>query len=119
MDEIQKNQSNNLFIIWTSDNKDVAMKMVFMYARNGKKHHWWDRIQVIVWGPSVKLLVQDEELQGHLQILKDFGVECYACITCAEMYGASNFLRDLGIEVIPMGEPVSSMLKEGWKSLTF
>ena len=111
--------SNNLFIIWTSGDKEVTLKMVFMYARNAKKHHWWERVRLVVWGPSSKLLSEDTELQGHLQILKDFGVECYACVTCAEMYGVSNQLKELGIEVIPMGEPVTQMLKEGWKSLTF
>lgn len=116
MDSIDQDK---LLVVWTSGDKDVALKMVFMYARNSKKNSWWDRVRLVVWGPSAKLLAGDQELQEHIKILKDFGVELYACITCAEMYGVTEDLRNLGIEVIPMGAPFTEMLKEGWKSVTF
>lgn len=93
--------------------------MVFMYTRNSKKNDWWDRVRLVVWGPSAKLLANDEELQGHIKIMKDFGVEMYACIACADMYGVTSVLKELGIEVIPMGAPLTEMLKEGWTTLTF
>jgi hypothetical protein len=51
--------------------------------------------------------------------MQDFGVEMYACITCADMYGVTGALQELGIEVIPMGVPLTEMLKGEWKTITF
>ncbi|MBF7096281.1 DsrE family protein [Alkalibacter mobilis] len=109
----------NLLVVWSSADKEVALSMVFMYVRNSKKKDWWERVKLIIWGPAAKLLAVDEELQGHIEIMKDFGVEICACVTCANMYGVAPVLESLGIEVIPMGEPLTDMLKEGWASLTF
>jgi hypothetical protein len=50
-------------IVWTSGDREVALKMVFMYARNAKLKGWWKDVTLVVWGPSAKLLSQDEELQ--------------------------------------------------------
>lgn len=108
-----------LLVIWTSGDRDVALKMVFMYTRNSKKNYWWNRVRLVVWGPSAKLLAGDEELQGQIKIMKDCGVELYACSACADMYGVTPILKELGVEVIPMGVPLTEMLQEGWTTLTF
>lgn len=122
MESLEENKSSNkekLLVVWTSGDRDVALKMVFMYTRNAKKNDWWEKVRLVVWGPSQKLLANDEELQGHIKILKDYGVEVYACIACAEMYGLTSHLHRLGIEVKGMGMPLTEMLKEGWTTLTF
>ena len=41
------------------------------------------------------------------------------CVVCADMYGVSDSLRQLGIEVKGMGQPLSDYLKTDWKVLTF
>ena len=118
MEKLSANQ-DKLLVVWTSGDRDVALKMVFMYTRNSKKNDWWDKVRLVVWGPSQKLLVGDEEMQEHIKVLKDYGVEVYACIVCAEMYGLTSTLKELGIEVTGMGVPLTEMLKEGWLTLTF
>ena len=47
------------------------------------------------------------------------GVKLEACIACANMYGVSDQLKALGIEVKGMGSAMSNYLKEDWKVLTF
>jgi hypothetical protein len=42
-----------------------------------------------------------------------------ACVACADMYGVADKLREIGIDVKPMGKPLSEMLKGDWKVLTF
>ena len=54
-------------IIWTSGDREVALKMVFMYAFNCRKYSWMDNVRLLIWGPSDKLLVEDEELQNKLK----------------------------------------------------
>ncbi|WP_197092805.1 hypothetical protein [Labilibaculum euxinus] len=60
------NRKQKLAVVWTSGDRDVALKMVFMYTYNAKKMGWWDEINLIVWGPSSKLLCEDAELQEYI-----------------------------------------------------
>jgi hypothetical protein len=110
--------AENLVVIWTSGDREVAKKMVFMYTKNSKLKGWWGRVRLVVWGPS-QLLTADKELQEELEDLQAAGVELLACKACADLYGVSDQLASLGIEVIYMGVPLTEMLKTGWTCLTF
>ncbi len=106
-------------IVWSSRDKDVALNMVFMYAANALIRGWFKRSRLVVWGPSAKILCEDAELQQELQFVRDAGVELLACHACAERYHVAQTLQDMGVDVIYMGEPLTTMLKQGWKILTF
>lgn len=108
-----------LVILWTSGDRDVALKMVFMYAGNAPRNGWWDDITLIVWGPSAKLLASDGELQEAVSGLAAEGVTLEACKACADQYGVSGQLAEMGIDVRYMGEALTSYLKEGRRVLTF
>ncbi len=110
---------NQQLIVWTSADREVALKMVFMYAYNCKKRGWMDTVRLLVWGPSGKLLVEDKQLQKNLGELKKLGVELYACKGCADMYGISDKLSALGINVMYTGTMLADLQKEGWHVLTF
>lgn len=114
-----KSTPSRLAVVWTSGDREVALKMVFMYTYNAKKNEWWDTIRFIVWGPSSKLLSEDAELQEYIQKMKKIGVELYACKACADLYGVSDKLEKLGIEVKYIGQDLTSMLQDNWTSLTF
>ena len=118
-EEKEANEPSKLFILWTSSDREVALKMVFMYTYNAKKNGWWDEIRFVIWGPSSKLLSVDVELQDYIKRMKDVGVEILACKACADMYGVSEKLEGLGIEVKYVGLPITEMLKSGWASMTF
>src|SRR5665648_819076 len=99
---------DKLVIVWTSDDRNVALKMVFMYTLNSRLKNWWEDITFIIWGPSAHLISHDYELQEYLQTIKDQGVRLEACITCANMYGVAQDLLNMGIDVKGMGPfPVS------------
>ena len=117
--EERDNGPLKLAVVWTSGDRDVAEKMVFMYVYNAKKQGWFDEVKLIVWGPSSKLLSVDTELQDYIKRMKDTGVELQACIVCADMYGVTEKLRALGIEVKAMGVPLTNIIKDGWKTMTF
>ena len=110
---------SKLVILWTSGDREVALNMVFMYALNSKKFGWWDRVRLVIWGPSASLAASDYEIQGELGRMKEAGVELLACRACADMYGVAHDLSELGVEVTYMGEPLTEMLKSGWSTLTF
>lgn len=113
-----QDEPNELYILWTSGDREVALSMVFMYAFNSKTKGFWDDVCLIVWGPSAKLLSQDEELQGRVRQMIEAGVKVEACIACANMYGVTKILESLGIEVKGMGQPLTQLMKEGKKILS-
>ena len=102
----------SLVVLWTSGDREVALKMVFMYTLNAKLKGWWEEVIFIVWGPSAKLLSQDEELQEKIEQMREAGVVLEACKACADLYGVSSDLEGMGIEVKYMGVPLSNYLKE-------
>jgi hypothetical protein len=105
-------ERKSLVVLWTSGDREVALKMVFMYTLNAKIKGWWREVIFVVWGPSARLLSTDEELKEKIRQMREAGVVLEACKTCADMYGVSADLEDLGINVKYMGVPLSTYLKE-------
>ena len=114
----EKPGNEKLVMIWSSADRDVALNMVFMYTSNSKKFGWWDDITMVVWGPSAKLLAEDEALQIHMKNMIDAGVVVKACKLCSDSYGVSGKLEELGIIVKYMKE-LTDYIKEGRNILTF
>ena len=109
-----------LVALWSSGDREVALKMVFMYTVNSKLRGWWRGVTLIVWGPSSKLISVDTELQAYLLKIKEAGVKLMACKACADMYGVSDDLEKLGITVKYMGQPLTEFLKnDNYRVITF
>jgi hypothetical protein len=104
---------DELVVVWTSGDREVALKMVFMYAFNCKRFRWgWKDVTLVVWGPSAKLLAEDKELQEHIVDMREKGVNLLACKKCSDMYRVSADLKRLGIEVKYMGKPLTDYLRD-------
>ena len=115
----ETSSSSRLAVIWSSGDPEVANKVCFMYTHNAKRAKWFDEVTLIVWGPSAKLLATNKELQTEIKSMLTDGVRVQACQACSDSYGVSDQLRSLGIEVKYMGKPLTDILKQGWKVLTF
>ena len=111
-------QANELVVLWTSGDREVALKMVFMYTFNSKTKGWWEDVCLIVWGPSSKLLTEDKELQEYVARMLEAGIEVVACKACTDSYGISDQVEKLGIEVKFMGQPLTHILKQNTKIIT-
>jgi hypothetical protein len=110
--EKKSSKPDELVVLWTSGDREVALKMVFMYTLNSKRFKWgWKNVTLVLWGPSSKLLSADTELQEYLSRMKEAGVKLLACKKCADLYGVSDDLRQLGIEVKYMGKPLTDYLR--------
>jgi hypothetical protein len=110
---------DTLVVVWSSGDREVALKMVFMYTLNAKLRGWWRNVVFVVWGPSARLLSEDEELQKQIARMEEAGVVLEACKKCSDLYGVSEALQNMHIDVKYMGEPLTSYLKEGLKVITF
>ena len=109
--------SEKLVILWTSADREVAENMVFLYTFNSKRFKWWEDVTLVVWGPSAKLLSEDEGLQDYLKKIMDQGTDVKACKACADKYGVSEKLESLGVTVKYMSE-FTDYIKEGRHVLT-
>lgn len=107
-----------LALLWITADRQAALDMVLMYARNARLRGWWDMVHLVVWGPSAGLLAADAEVQAAVAACREAGVTLFACRACAERRGVADALEALGVEVIFMGEPLTGYLKDGWKVLS-
>lgn len=110
---------DTLVVVWTSGDFEVAEKMVYMYVFNAKSAGWFDEVIFIIWGPSAKLLCENEKLREYLDKMKNEGIILEACIACANMYGVADDLKEMGIDVKGMGSVLSDYLKKGYRVMTF
>ena len=110
---------SQLCVVWTSGDLGVAKNVCFMYTVNAKRRGWFGIVHLVVWGPSAKLLAENEDLQNEVKAMQQAGVVVEACVACANNYGVADALKSLDIDVKPMGEPLSDRLKGSWKVLTF
>jgi len=110
--------NEKLMVLWTSGDKEVASKMVFMYTFNAKKNGWWKDITLLVWGPSAKLLTEDKELQEYVQDMMAIGINVWACKGCSDSYGISDKLEEIGLTVKYTGKELTHFIKNN-KVITF
>lgn len=103
---------NRLAVLWTSADPDVAHRVALMYTHAAKRAGWFGEVRLIAWGPSQRTLVGDKDLRAKVREMQDDGVVLQACVVCADSYGIADQLREIGFEVLPMGVPLTRMLKE-------
>ena len=117
---VKKTIKNKLLIVWSSGEKEVAKKLILLYGSVMLPRSYWDEATIMIWGPSVKLLAHDKELQEQLKIVQDTGVIFNACIVCSDEYGVSDKLKDLDIELTHTGEMLTQALQsDDIKVITF
>ncbi|HBS29520.1 MAG TPA: DsrE family protein [Phycisphaerales bacterium] len=112
-------QPTRLAVVWSSADPEVAHRVCLMYTHASRKSSWFDETHLIIWGPSARLLAADKDIQAKVKEMMADGVVVRACQACADSYGVTEALRAQGIEVKYMGKPLSDILHEGWKVLTF
>ena len=110
---------SQLCVVWSSGDPGVAKNVCFMYTHNAKRAGWFGVVHLVVWGPSAKLLAENEELQNEVKAMQKTGVVVEACVACAKNYGVVDALKKLDIDVKPMGQPLTERLKGPWQVLTF
>jgi hypothetical protein len=108
----------HLYVLWTNDNRVTAEKMVFMYTVNSLLHGWWEKVTLIIWGATARLVSEDANIQEKIREALDAGVHITACKACADQLGVTETLEKLGIEVKYWGVPLTEILKSNEHLLT-
>jgi len=111
--------SNKLLIVWSSGEREVATKLILLYGSVMLERQYWDEATIMLWGPSAKLLAEDEELQERVKVVQKSGVRFNACVVCTDDYGVSQQLQEMDIELIHTGEMLTEALQSDTKVITF
>jgi hypothetical protein len=107
-----------LHILWTSDNPDTFFNMLARYSVNSVTKGWWEGVNVILWGGTVKLAGEDTRIQAELMEMLRAGVTVEACRDCCENFGVTGVIEKLGITIRSLGEPFTEYVKAGEKIIT-
>ena len=110
---------NRLLIVWSSADEEVAKKLILLYGSVMLPRGYWDEATIMIWGPSAKLLAQNEELQERVKAVMQTGVKFNVCVVCSDDYGVSQKLQDLGVELTHTGEMLTNALQSDYKVITF
>lgn len=110
---------DKLLIVWSTAEIEVAKKMVLLYSNVILPRGYWDQAHLMIWGPSAKLLAENEELQEMVAKIKETGVQLSCCVVCSDEYSVTEKLASLGIDMIHTGELLTDALKKEWKVITF
>lgn len=112
-------KTDKLLIVWSSGEEEVANKLILLYGSVMLSRGYWNEATIMVWGPSVKLLAQNSELQERVKVVMQTGVHFNACVVCSDDYGVSEKLQELGVELTHTGEMLTNALKNDYKVITF
>ena len=119
MEKDSNQEKSKLVVVWSSDDPNVAEKVAFMYTHAAKRNQWFDEVVLIAWGPSAKLMTEDQELQEYLHRMQEVGVHTIACKGCADSYGITDKLEALGVTVRYTGVELTNYIKENRHILNF
>jgi hypothetical protein len=108
----------SLNILWTTGNENTSLKMVLMYALNSKLKGWWEKVNLVIWGDSARLVAENITVQKHLKDVMDAGVKVEACKACSEQLGVTKTLEQLGVDVKCYGELLTRILKKSGHLIT-
>lgn len=102
----------NLLIVWTNGDKEVANKFPLLYSSVILEREYWKSAHLMIWGPSILLAKENEQIRQKLKEIQNTGVKMSACIVCVEEYNAIKQLEELNIEINHTGELLTKALKD-------
>ena len=108
--------SKLLMIIATGENEKALTGL--MYASKALSEGWMDDVKVIFFGPSERLLIEDEMIA---KTAKEIGAveKPIACKYISDREGISEKIQDLGLQVEYVGTIISDLLRDGYVPMVF
>lgn len=109
----------NLLIVWSNGDKEVANKFPLLYSSVVLQREYWKKCHLMLWGPSILLAKKNKKIQKQLKKILETGVTMSACTVCVDDYKANKKLEKLNIQINHTGELLTKALKdETWAVMT-
>lgn len=104
--------SSKLLVVISTRDKEKALAGL-MYARNALERGWLDDVKVVFFGPSERLVAEDDEVADTVKDVALIG-ESFACKALSDREGFSGELEKLGVKVEYIGSMMSNLIKGGY-----
>ena len=89
-----------------------------MWAHNAMQYGWMEEVQVIFFGPSQNLVLEDERVAKYAEQIGK-AQKPIACKFLSDRDGNSEQIEAAGVDVKYVGPIIASLLKDGYASLVF
>ncbi len=110
--------NNELNVLWTNADPITSEHMVLLYSINAKKRGWFDQVNLIIWGSTSALVVDNPTIKELvLKAIKE-GLNVVGCLHCAQQLGKEKALTEMGVKLSYMGQPLSDIIKNKENLLT-
>lgn len=104
--------SSKLLVIVATGEREKALTAL-MYAGNAIRRGWLDDVKVVFFGPSERLVTEDEEVATRAKEIARAG-GTFACKAISDREEISGHLEELGMRVEYVGTIVSEFIKDGY-----
>ena len=101
-----------LLIVWKSSDETDIHNFVIPYVYNSKKHQWFSEVELLIWGASQERVINDTIIQQRVSNLIKNEIKVYACKMCSDKIGATDILKEIGVNVRYTGDLLSDRLKD-------
>ncbi len=118
-DTLPATATDTLVVLWSSGDPEVAEKACLMYTGYAKRLGWFKEVILLAWGPSEKLISENEMVKEKIISLQKDGVIVQACIACANMYSVTDDLKVCSVDVRGTGGLLTKYIKRGYKIISF
>jgi hypothetical protein len=118
-DTIPATAADTLVVLWSSGDPEVAEKACLMYTGYAKSRGWFKEVILLAWGPSERLMSENEMVKERVAALQKDGVIVQACIVCANMYSVTDDLKVCSVDVRGTGGLLTKYIKRGYKMIAF
>ena len=108
--------SKLLVIIATGENEKALTGL--MYASRTLSEGWMDKVKVIFFGPSERLLVEDKQIAKAAKEMSHVE-KPIACKFISDRAGISEKIEDCGVKVDYVGTIISELIKDGYVPMVF
>lgn len=89
----------SISILWSSYNPNVFENSILPYFKYSCDTKCWKDVTLIMWGPAVKLLKENVNLQINLAELISKGMKVKACQLSVYKYNAKTELTNIGVDI--------------------
>ncbi len=104
--------ASKLLVIIATGDKEKALSGL-MYAHNAIKYRWLNSVKVVFFGPSERLVANDEELTKKARDIAAL-TDCFACKAISDKQGVTKNLTETGVKVEYVGDILSNLIKEDY-----
>ena len=103
---------SKVLVVWKSNNDIDIHNFVIPYCYNAVVQEWFDEVELLIWGASQEKVMNDTIIQQRVANLIKNNVKVYACKMCSDNVGATEALKEIGVNVRYTGDLLSDRLKD-------